>query len=94
MPNKKATTKSTVQKAFPNLIVSDSLPVHSRPARQGLSRARVAEKLDRATLADHLVKKSQVQRFDTRPKSSPKADSLIFSKSVFAEGKKIIAYEG
>lgn len=95
MPKKKADAKTTVQKAFPDSDVSVGLPVHSAPARPGLSRASAsAKKLAPAALATQPLKKSTVTRCEVGPKKPSGADTLFVRKSVFADGDKIVAYEG
>lgn len=97
MPSKKSngeTAKILVEKAFPHFQVADSVPANTAPTvRKGPSRAVVGAKVQGTDFVRPL-KKSTAKSFVVRPTKSPAADSGITSKSVIADGKRIIAIQG
>lgn len=93
MPAKK-TARSIVAKAFPHQLIADAVPVDT-PAtvRKGVSRSSASAKFSGVKFSGNLGK-SKAKTLLVRPEHSADADSRTVSKSVIADGVRIIAIQG
>ena len=93
MPAKK-TAKSIVAKAFPHQLIADAVPVNTSPTvRKGVSRNSATAIFKGVKFSGNLGK-SKAKTLLVRPENSADADSRTVSKSVIADGMRIIAIQG